>query len=68
MVWGAGKFVVKMASVYRVNGACCALLILCSDIIGVNRPAIVQEIPHFGIFPAFPHFVRTSRISGFISK
>ena len=25
-------------------------------IIGVNRPAIVREIPHFGIFPAFPHF------------
>ena len=24
--------------------------------IGVNRPAIVREIPHFGIFPAFPHF------------
>ena len=25
-------------------------------IIGVNRPAIVREIPQFGIFPAFPHF------------
>ena len=25
-------------------------------IIGVNRPAIVWEILHFGIFPAFPHF------------
>ena len=25
-------------------------------IIGVNRPAIVREIPHFGLFPAFPHF------------
>ena len=24
--------------------------------IGDNRPAIVREIPHFGIFPAFPHF------------
>ena len=24
--------------------------------IGVNRPAIVREIPHFGFFPAFPHF------------
>ncbi len=24
--------------------------------IGVNRPAIVREIPHFGIIPAFPHF------------
>ena len=24
--------------------------------IGVNRPAIVREIPHFGLFPAFPHF------------
>ena len=21
--------------------------------IGVNRPAIVREIPHFGLFPAF---------------
>ena len=30
--------------------------------LGVNRPAIVREIPHFGLFPAFPHF------SGFISK
>ena len=34
--------------------------------IGVNRPAIVREIPHFGLIPAF--FPRTSRISGFISK
>ena len=25
-------------------------------VIGVNRPAIVREIPHFGLFPAFPHF------------
>ena len=24
--------------------------------IGVNHPAIVWEIPHFGVFPAFPHF------------
>ena len=24
--------------------------------IGVNRPAIVREIPHFGLLPAFPHF------------
>ena len=24
--------------------------------IGVNRPAIVREIPHFCLFPAFPHF------------
>ena len=24
--------------------------------IGVNHPAIVREIPHFGLFPAFPHF------------
>ena len=24
--------------------------------IGVNRPAIVREIPHVGLFPAFPHF------------
>ena len=24
--------------------------------LGVNRPAIVREIPHFGLFPAFPHF------------
>ena len=26
------------------------------ECIGVNRPAIVREIPHFGLFPAFPHF------------
>ena len=25
-------------------------------IIGVNHPAIVREIPHFCLFPAFPHF------------
>ena len=25
-------------------------------IIGVNHPAIVREILHFDIFPAFPHF------------
>ena len=24
--------------------------------IGVNRPAIVREIPHFDVFPAFTHF------------
>ena len=24
--------------------------------IGVNRPAIVREIPHFGLVPALPHF------------
>ena len=24
--------------------------------IGVNRPAIVREIPHFCLFPAFQHF------------
>ena len=24
--------------------------------IGVNHPAIVREIPQFGLFPAFPHF------------
>ena len=24
-----------------------------NDHIGVNRPAIVREIPHFGLFPAF---------------
>ena len=24
-----------------------------NDGIGVNRPAIVREIPHFGLFPAF---------------
>ena len=27
-----------------------------NDSIGVNHPAIVREIPHFGFFPAFPHF------------
>ena len=25
--------------------------------IGVNHPAIVREIPHFSLFPAFPHFL-----------
>ena len=24
--------------------------------IGVNRPGIVREIPHFAFFPAVPHF------------
>ena len=34
------------------------MIMLCHFIlsIGVNRPAIVREIPHFGLFPAFPHF------------
>ena len=27
-----------------------------SSSIGVNRPAIVRELPHFGLFPAFLHF------------
>ena len=27
-----------------------------TEVIGVTRPAIVREIPHFGLFPAFPHF------------
>ena len=27
-----------------------------ADPIRVNRPAIVREIPHFGLFSAFPHF------------
>ena len=27
-------------------------------LIGVNHPAIVREIPHFGLFPAFPHFLQ----------
>ena len=26
------------------------------DVIDVNHPAIVREIPHFDVFPAFPHF------------
>ena len=25
--------------------------------IGINHPAIVREIPHFSLFPAFPHFL-----------
>ena len=25
--------------------------------IGVNHPAIVREIPHVSLFPAFPHFL-----------
>ena len=28
-------------------------LVFDSNNIGVNRPAIVREIPHFGLFPAF---------------
>ena len=28
----------------------------CDSVIGVNHPAIVREIPHFDVFPAFPHF------------
>ena len=28
-----------------------------SESIGVNHPAIVREIPHFSLFPAFPHFL-----------
>ena len=38
------------------------------NIIGVNHPAIVREIPHFDVFLAFPHFPRTSRIFGFILR
>ena len=34
---------IKIPTLYIVDG------------IGVNRPAIVREIPHFGLFPAFPH-------------
>ena len=34
----------------------------------VNRPAIVREIPHFGLFPAFLRERLTSHNSGFISK
>ena len=31
--------------------------LLCDEgLIGVNHPAIVREIPHFDVFPAFPHF------------
>ena len=26
--------------------------------VGVNRPATVREIPHFVLFPAFPHILR----------
>ena len=28
----------------------------CANVIGVNHPAIVREIPHFYVFPAFLHF------------
>ena len=37
-------------------------------LIGVNHPAIVREIPHFGLFPAYPHFCENVRISGLILK
>ena len=31
--------------------------LLCDEgLIDVNHPAIVREIPHFDVFPAFPHF------------
>ena len=30
---------------------------ICTCCIGVNRPAIVREILHFGLFRAFPHFL-----------
>ena len=30
--------------------------VISSIIIDVNHPAIVREIPHFDVFPAFPHF------------
>ena len=33
------------------------------EIIGVNHPAIVREIPHFDFLPAF--LQKTSRIFGF---
>ena len=40
-------------------------LVLASEPIGVNHPAIVREIPHFGLFPAFcenvPHFCFISK-------
>ena len=35
--------------------------------IGVNRPAIVREIPHFVLFPAFPQFCEKVPISGYYS-
>ena len=41
---------VLIYSVYSRNISFGALLI------GVNHPAIVREIPHFDVFPAFPHF------------
>ena len=34
----------------------CSVLNCLNNDIGVNRPAIVREIPHFGLFPAFPQF------------
>ena len=37
-----------------ISPICMALLMLYC--IGVNHPAIVREIPHFDVFPAFPHF------------
>ena len=48
----------------------CNLIIneYCLNIIGVTRPAIVREIPHFHLLPHSSIFARTSRISGFISK
>ena len=36
--------------------------------IGVNRPAIVREIPHFGLFPAFPHFCENVPLFWLYSK
>ena len=37
-------------------GACYGHKFDPSDTIGVIRPAIMREIPYFGLFPAFPHF------------
>ena len=42
----------------RFHGTLNALphVMISLDAIGVNHPAIVREIPHFDVFPAFPHF------------
>ena len=39
-----------------VYGPTLITLLWGGEYIGVNLLAIMREIPHFGLFPAFPHF------------
>ena len=44
----------RPVTIHRSTGR--LMLIIFQVSIGVNHPAIVREIPHFDVFPAFPHF------------